>query len=268
MAAINDVIFKLTHLGFSSYEAKAYFALLQKHPVIGYEVSKIAKIPTAKIYETLANLKNKGAVIANSSEPVLYSPVDPDILLRRIKKEFTDKIDELDDELTKVQPIENIDITWNLIGYDNVTEKIANIINKASEQLLLSIWPEEAVLLKNEIDEAVNRGVKVIAGIFGEIKIEGVEIINIETCGVTSEKRLGNRLTVAAGDSKEVVIAQIGDCKNASGVWTSTPCIVLAAKEYIRHDIWGKILIDALGIERFSKMVEEDPLVHWLINNN
>lgn len=58
MAATNDIIFKLTQLGFSFYEAKAYFALLQKHLAIGYEVSKIAEIPTAKIYETLTNLKN------------------------------------------------------------------------------------------------------------------------------------------------------------------------------------------------------------------
>ncbi|WP_312432360.1 helix-turn-helix domain-containing protein [Lacrimispora sp.] len=49
---MDDTIFKLTQFGFSTYEAKAYLALLQKNPAIGYEVSKIAKIPTAKIYET------------------------------------------------------------------------------------------------------------------------------------------------------------------------------------------------------------------------
>ncbi|WP_033165874.1 helix-turn-helix domain-containing protein [Clostridium sp. KNHs205] len=44
---MNDIILKLTQFGFSTYEAKAYLALLQKNPAIGYEVSKIAKIPDA-----------------------------------------------------------------------------------------------------------------------------------------------------------------------------------------------------------------------------
>lgn len=50
---MKDVILKLEQLGFSSYEAKAYYTLLRKHPANGYEISKIGKIPAAKIYDTL-----------------------------------------------------------------------------------------------------------------------------------------------------------------------------------------------------------------------
>lgn len=53
---MNDIILKLTQFGFSTYEAKAYFALLQKNPVIGYEVSKIAKIPMCQRNEILSYL--------------------------------------------------------------------------------------------------------------------------------------------------------------------------------------------------------------------
>ncbi len=85
---MNDLINKLSQFGFSAYEAKAYLALLQKSPAIGYEVSKISKIPTAKIYETLTGLKNKGIVLSSGSEPVLYYPIDPDVLLERHRREF------------------------------------------------------------------------------------------------------------------------------------------------------------------------------------
>ncbi len=37
---MDDVIHKLTQFGFFTYKVKAYLALLQKNPVIGYEVSK------------------------------------------------------------------------------------------------------------------------------------------------------------------------------------------------------------------------------------
>lgn len=53
---MNDIILKLTQFGFSTYEAKAYLALLQKNPAIGYEVSKIAKIPTCQRNEILSYL--------------------------------------------------------------------------------------------------------------------------------------------------------------------------------------------------------------------
>lgn len=264
---MNDLIFKLTELGFSSYEAKAYFALLQKNPAIGYEVSKIARIPTSKIYETLSNLKNKGAIISSSSEPVYYSPVDPKILFKKIKYGFVKKIDDLENQLKQVQPIPNIDITWNLPAYHSVIEKIIDVIKNASEFILLSIWPEEAAIIKEHIILAENRGVKVIVGVFGDYDIGCKNIINLETCGVTSKKRLGKHLTVVVGDSKEVVISEIGGVEDTIGVWANTACIILTAKEYIKHDIWGKILIDAVGIEKFNDLCNNNDILSHLIKN-
>jgi HTH-type transcriptional regulator, sugar sensing transcriptional regulator len=136
---MNDIILKLTQFGFSTYEAKAYLALLQKNPVIGYEVSKIAKIPTAKIYETLTSLKNKGAILSSSSEPVQYYPIDPKILLQRIYKEFDEKMESLNGLLTNVAPLPDVDLTWNLSGYQTIIEKIANVIQNARKDLLVSL---------------------------------------------------------------------------------------------------------------------------------
>ena len=264
---MNDLIFKFTELGFSSYEAKAYFALLRKNPVIGYEVSKIARIPTSKIYETLTSLKNKGAIISSSSEPVYYSPVDPEILLKKIKYGFVTNIDDLETQLKQVQPIPNIDITWNLPGYQTVIEKIIDVIKNASDFLLLSVWPEEASVIKEHIIRAENRGVKVIAGVFGDCDIGCKKTINIETCGATSKKRLGKHLTVVVRDSKEVVISEIGGVEDTIGVWANTDCIVLTAKEYIKHDIWGKVLIDTVGIEKFNDLCNNNDILSYLIEN-
>ena len=129
---MNDIIIKLMQLGFSSYEAKAYVALLQKHPAIGYEVSKISKIPTSKIYETLINLKNKGAIMVSDSEPVNYYPIPPETLLQRLKKDFVTKIDDLEGQLSQVQPFREMDFTWNLTGYNTVIDKIVTLIDNAT----------------------------------------------------------------------------------------------------------------------------------------
>jgi len=58
-----------------------------KHPAHGYEISKIARIPPAKIYETLSRLKNKGAIIDSNTDPTKYYPVPPETLLGRLKQD-------------------------------------------------------------------------------------------------------------------------------------------------------------------------------------
>lgn len=264
---MNDIIFKLTQVGFSSYEAKAYFALLQKHPAIGYEVSKIAKIPTAKIYETLTSLKNKGMIISSASEPVYYYPKDPKALIKSIKDEFMTTVDDLEGQLTQVQPIPNIDITWNLSGYQTVIDKMIDVMKNASELLLLSLWPEEADLLEEHVITAKNRGIRVIGGVFGDCDLVDCGMINLKSCGLTSKKRLGKRLTVVAGDTTEVVISEIDGNKETTGIWTNAPSVVLTAKEYMKHDIWGKVLVDALGYEKFRSLCESNELLAYLIQN-
>jgi len=264
---MNDTISTLTDFGFSVYEAKAYLALLQKSPAIGYAVSKTAKIPTAKIYETLANLKNKGAVLASSSEPVLYYPVDPDVLLHRIRHEIEEKMKNLDEALHTVQPMPDIDITWNLSDYRVVVEKMKSVILNAEKTLLVSLWPQEAMAVQEQLSGAERNGVQVIAAIFGDYNPGCAHSMNLESCGYSSQKRLGKRLNVVVGDSREAVICEMSDSENALGIWATTPCIVLVAKEYIRHDIWGKALVDEVGEERFHEMCRNDETLSYLIQN-
>jgi sugar-specific transcriptional regulator TrmB len=264
---MNDAIEKLTQCGFSAYEAKAYLALLKKSPAIGYEVSKIAGVPTAKIYETLLSLKNKGIILSSTSEPVFYYPIDPDMLLKRIHMEFDEKMKSLSGLLTNVSPIPDIDITWNLTGRRAVIEKVVSVIQKATRDLLVSLWPKEAEAVKEQLVAAEHRGVRVIAGIFGAYDPGCTYTVNLESCGESSQKRLGKRLNVLVGDSKEAVISEMNHDEDALGIWATTPCIILTAKEYIKHDIWGKALIDEVGKERFDNMIKSSEILSYLIQN-
>ncbi|HUW63137.1 MAG TPA: hypothetical protein VMW83_00270 [Spirochaetia bacterium] len=141
------------------------------------------------------------------------------------------------------------------------------VTDNARESLFLSVWPPEAVLINDAVVRAETRGVVVIAGIFGRCDTSWQNQINLESCGASSQKRLGNRLTVIVSDNKEVVISEISPTGEAAGILTSTPCIVLVAKEYIKHDIWGKYLIDALGQQTFNEMCLTNKTLSYLINN-
>lgn len=262
---MNDILLKLEQLGFSSYEAKAYYALLRKSPSNGYEISKIGKIPSAKIYETLHRLTIKGAIVAG--EPGRYYPVPPDTLLAKLEQDFTRMIQDLAGQLKRTEPLPNIDVTLNFSGYETFVEKTINLIHNARVSLLLSIWPEEAALIGEAVTQAKRRGVTVVAGVFGNSSVESDYAINLESCGVSSQKRLGGRLHIIIGDSREVVICETGKDEKTEGVWTTTPSIILVAKEYIKHDIWGNVLIDCVGEEKFRSLCADNELLAYLIRN-
>jgi HTH-type transcriptional regulator, sugar sensing transcriptional regulator len=265
---MNDLLLKLEKLGLSSYEAKALFALMQKHPANGYEISKLAKIPPAKVYETLKRLKNKGVIITDDQvDPIQYYPIPHEKLIHMLKQDYVSTIEALEQELQELQPLPNIDLSWNLLGYQAVITKITQLIEKSTGVLMVSIWPQEFPLVRNAVIEAQKRGVRVIIAIFGNCELEGPYVINLSKCGVTSEKRLHARLTIAVADSDEVVISEMNESEDTVGIWTAIPGIVLVAKEYIKHDIWGNVLIDTLGEAKFKQLYTENEMLSFLIQN-
>ncbi|WP_371380010.1 TrmB family transcriptional regulator [Sporomusa aerivorans] len=264
---MNDIILKLEQLGFSAYEAKAYYTLLKKHPANGYEISKIGRIPAAKIYDTFSRLKIKGFIIESSTETGKYYPVPPDKLISRVKTDFAGIIDGLELQLRETEPIVDIDLTMNLASYETILDKMVTVIQSSQTSLLLSLWPDEAVLLADTVATAKKRGVVVIAAVFGTCSLDCNYCISLEPCGLSSFKRLGKRLTAIVSDNKEVVIGEIDTESTTEGIWTTTPGIVLVTKEYIKHDIWGSVLIDALGKDNFQKLCEQNQLLAYLIKN-
>ncbi len=263
---MNDAILKLKKLGLSFYEAKAFLALLQKHPANGYEISKLGKIPPSKVYETLQGMKHRGLVIPDEqTDPVQYYPIPYEKLVHRFKQDFRATIDELEAELQQIQPLPQIDLAWNLQNYQQVVAKLTELIDQATATLLLSVWPAELDLLRAAVARAEARGVRVIAGVFGSPDLATPYRIDLSLCGVSSQRRLNACLTVVVADEAEVVISEIR-AEATVGIWTHAPGIVLVAKEYIKHDIWGRILIETLGEERFDTLCVENELLALLMH--
>jgi Predicted transcriptional regulators len=269
---MNDLLLKLEKLGLSSYEAKALVALMQKHPANGYEISKLAKIPPSKVYETLKRLKNKSLVITDEQvDPVQYYPIPHEKLVNMMRQDYVSTIEALEQELQQIEPLPNIDLSWNVMGYQAVIAKMLQVVANSSRVLMLSVWPQEFGVIREEVAKAEKRGVKVIAGIFGDCGLEnGFEnsfFINLARCGESSQKRLTSRFTAIVADTAEVIVSEINEGDDTVGIWTQIPVIVLLAKEYIRHDIWGSILIDTLGESKFNQLCNENQLLGFLIQN-
>ena len=129
---MDNVVEKLKSLGFNSYEAKTYIALLKKYPSTGYEVSQLADIPQSRAYDALKSLANEKIVIASDDKPQKYSPIAPKELTQRFKRKINSTIEYLEKKLPDVKEDYNEPL-HTISGYENIlTKSIKKKIKKIS----------------------------------------------------------------------------------------------------------------------------------------
>lgn len=97
----------LRQLGWSEYEVRTYTALLRRSPVTGYRVAREAGVPTAKIYEVLQRMEDRGTVRRLRAEPgskTLYLPLSPTELVSEYRAQQEKMLQELERELKEYIP--------------------------------------------------------------------------------------------------------------------------------------------------------------------
>lgn len=146
---------------------KAYIGLLKHSPVTGYEVSKQTGVPRSMIYEVLGKLMDKGAVHIVPSEPVKYVPVPATELMNRMRKDFEKSFEFLDEKLNCLEQERQIDVISHIRSNDRVLKEICNIINRAKEELWISVWEEQVHEIEPYIHQKEEEGVHIFSILFG-----------------------------------------------------------------------------------------------------
>ena len=75
---------QLTRLGLTSYEAKAYLALLRRDSSTAAQAARLANVPRQRIYDVLASLVDKGLASTRPGQVVKYAAVAPELALERL----------------------------------------------------------------------------------------------------------------------------------------------------------------------------------------
>ena len=204
---MDDLVQKLKDLGFNSYEAKVYLALLKKYPATGYEVSQIADIPQSRAYDALKSLVNEKIAIISEGKPQKYSPLAPKELTQRFKRKITSTIEFLDKKLPNVkedysEPIHSI------TGYENNISKLKEVIKNAKNSIYIEIWNEDFKLLENTLREAYDKGVDLKIVGLNSIKTNFGMIYNHEGAREI-ENAIGSRLIYLVIDNIEGIFGKI-----------------------------------------------------------
>lgn len=93
---------ELAQLGLTSYEAKAYLALIRRGSSTGSEVARVGGLPRQRIYDVLASLVEKGLATTRPGSPARYAATPPDLALERLILEHRQELSRLEREAERM----------------------------------------------------------------------------------------------------------------------------------------------------------------------
>lgn len=256
MATDPELINTLTRLGFSQYEAQAYIALVGQGALTGAEVSRGAGVPPSKIYETLARLETKGAVLVNRSEPVRYSAVPHADLLAVARSRFEADVFAAKEKLDRLPIQEEPGLVWSLRSRQAIVQAFARVTTRAERCIFAGIWDEEMDEIGPLLERAASRRVETHVAIYGKRTLAGPHTYDLSECGASARLRLsGRRLAVVVADDSNTVVAEFGDRTPDQAVLTTNPVTSLLAIEYIKADVSGRLLINAMSASDYQRLL-------------
>ncbi|NJE11113.1 HTH-type sugar sensing transcriptional regulator TrmBL1 [Thermococcus sp. MAR1] len=149
-----EIIEKLQRLGLTKYESLAYITLLKLGPSKATDITKESGIPHTRVYDVLSSLHRKGFVDVMHGSPRLYKPVNPEVVLEKIKEDFIEDIENLKVaflDLYREVHGEDLPEIWTIQGFDNTVERAEYVIRTAKHEVLINTPFEFLKLLKGEI---------------------------------------------------------------------------------------------------------------------
>jgi sugar-specific transcriptional regulator TrmB len=250
----------LLELGFSQYEARCYVGLLGPQAQTGYGVAKITGVPQPKVYEALRKLVSRGAAREFAGEPVRFLAVPPDELLSDLKTSFNDRLELARESSRGVTGPDNapgLEHVDRLVERQQVLDIATASLGSADRRVYLSASAGELKVLRQPIQDALERGVDVVVLSFGRVPfaMDGLRAFHhASTEGAVYRHHQAKHVALVA-DSRETVYGVASDGKQWLGIATSSMPIIAAVKGFIRHDIdmqqvysdFGPQLVEAYG---------------------
>jgi HTH-type transcriptional regulator, sugar sensing transcriptional regulator len=99
---------RLQRLGLTSYEARAYLALLRRDSSTAAETARLAGLPRQRVYDVLSSLVEKGLASTRPGKAVKYAATPPEQALESLVAQHRQQLAELERDtasmLDKLQP--------------------------------------------------------------------------------------------------------------------------------------------------------------------
>ncbi len=244
----------LQSMGFTSYEARVYLALVANPGVTGYEVSKHSGVPRAKVYEVLEGMVRSGTVLTTEEDRQLYRPLPHRLLLSRHRGQMEEAMNRLEDAFAQIEEEEEEPQLVTLRGYDPVIDMAQQMCDEAIDSILASGFPQELRRIEGSLVRAEGRGIKVYILQFGDedMPLRNHFLHEISPMQARQVKQYGRWFAVLR-DVKEALMAGVED-NSTSALWTEHMGVVMPLAMWIQHDIGVNVMAEEVGPELARKL--------------
>ena len=162
----------LQQLGLKEYEAKSFVALARRQRGTAKDISETSEVPRTRVYDAIRVLESKGLVETQHSNPQVFRAVSVDEAVNTLQSEYVDRTESLRSTLNGLEPIggdeqtETTHEVWSISGNQGITSRTRQLIEGATEELILVIGHESVFTdqLVEQLQLARERDVKVIIG--------------------------------------------------------------------------------------------------------
>lgn len=171
-----EIIEKLKTLGLNHLEAEVYELLLREEAMTAYKVGKMLKKPTANIYKAVEVLAQKGAIMIAEGKNKLVKAVAPNEFIASLSGEYALKLKDASQALASIKPQPKEEHTYSLESVSLALEKAKKMIEEAEVVVVIDAFPISLGLMKESLEQAAQRGVKVFVQAYEELEIEGADV--------------------------------------------------------------------------------------------
>lgn len=237
-----DLVQVMAVLGLTKYEALAYTSLLRSSPQNPHQLSKHAGVPTAKIYEVVGRLRERGVV--SELEGQGYIPRDPKSLIREIEARYARDLGSVRDALAAEQSGPAFHATRNFRGRATVISEGSLMISRAEHRIALAASGDLVAAWSGDLDDAASRGCRGVVVSYGE-PVTGPTLEPTRKPGSIEMQVVGpreffgrmSRSSVLAADGAKALFVRTDAEGEWQGTWTDNPAIAAVAAESVedRH---------------------------------
>ncbi len=232
-----DVFEKLKKFGLTSYEIKAYRALLLNGPMTPMETVSVAGIPQPRIYDVLQSLLDEGLIEVSPGKKRIYRA-------KEVKSAFSSKLAEMSVDLEKISKEVSRrghtkegknPLIWMVQSENKIRVEMRKMIDQAEDELILSLKFELLHRLRKNIRAALDRGVLVALVVFPDTNLQDM----VELQGAAIKQRKGFASEVIISDrTASIIKIDNGNYDQNYAIAIEEDEIIHITSYYFYHTIW------------------------------
>ena len=231
---MSELVTKLMDFGFTKTDALVYINLLKNGHASGYKIAKDISLSRSSVYSSIDNLYKNGYIFMSDGDTKEYEAKSPDLIFNQIEKKTVENIHILKTELSRMMLQEEKEFIYNVTGYENLLQKAKEMINLAQLEIYLNT-DFDLKLIEKELDEAIERGVRVSVFSFNKLAVPNPKI-ELYSRWEAEEEKYPSRRFMLVVDMKQSMVFSHRD--QSVGLYSNNRLLVKMIAEHIHSDIY------------------------------